>query len=885
MESLFSPPRWLQSFLATLCQWLPYPQRREQAESGLSLRTLLAVPTIALILAIAIAIGWLSFLNTRRAVANLVSQLVTETSHHVEQQLADHLHQPHLVNQLNADALRLGQLDVDDFEVMQRYFWQQIQHFDNLGLISFVTTDNEMIEISRLRSERLQVDVVRRFHPNAIYSYGLDSKGNRTELIETISDFNPQRTPPGYANAIAAGGPTWNPIFSLTGVPHMVISASMPAYDASGTFRGVFFADFLLHQLGPHLAALKVGSSGQVFVVEETGKLVSSSAPEEPFTLEKGEPQQLSATDSNTPEIRATARFLEENYSSWRDFDRPTPVEFRYEGDRYVVKILPFQDEFGLDWSIAVVVPQADFTEQIRADARGTILLCFLALLGAVLLAGWLARRLSRAIGGEIAATQAIAREVSAADLGWEFRRSTPPSRIRELRVLAEAIDRVAYKVQAALAELQHKAFYDPLTELANVNLLCERLREAGDRSAQFTLFAIAIERLREIEYGLGEDIGEQILVAVARRLETCLGEGDLLARIGDSEFAILYAALPEESAAATAARLHAALEKPLAIGKTRIAVRACIGIAWALAPETLPESYLRAAATALDRASQDGQRRTIVYHPRMQKAAADRVALEADLRAAIAAEELQVYYQPIVSLTSGQVQGFEALARWSHPTRGRVSPGKFIPVAEETGAIVDLGRWVLLEACRELIQWQQYDRELSVSVNLSPVQLHHPSLLADVESAVAMLPRGGLKLEITESCFLNNLGGASDRLEQLRNCKIEIAIDDFGTGYSSLSYLQRLPIDILKIDRAFINRIASNRTDFDIAKAIVTLARTLDLRVIAEGIETERQAEVLRDLGCDCGQGYWFARPLPASSVEAFLAGKRPFSEEFASS
>jgi predicted signal transduction protein with EAL and GGDEF domain len=366
---------------------------------------------------------------------------------------------------------------------------------------------------------------------------------------------------------------------------------------------------------------------------------------------------------------------------------------------------------------------------------------------------------------------------------------------------------------------------------------------------------------------------GDELLLGVASRLRDLAGPGDEVARLGGDEFVMLAARADAPRAAELAARVIAALGRPFLLEGKDVRVGVSVGIA--LGPGE-PLDLLRDADTALNAAKASGKQRFEFFRAAMQEAAVTRLALRAELERALERDELRLHYQPTFELASGRMTGVEALVRWQHPERGLVAPGVFIPLAEETGLIVRLGRWVLHEACRQLQAWPE--PELRLSVNVSAQQLVDPGLLTDVAGALessGLDPRR-LVLEVTETVLAHNTELAVDRLAALRARGIQIAVDDFGTGYSSLRYLQQFPLDILKIDRSFVADVDHGARGSTFAKVIVDLAAALGLRTVAEGIEREEQRRVLTELGCEIGQGFHFCRPLEPDGLAVLLAGER---------
>ncbi|MBD1888755.1 EAL domain-containing protein [Coleofasciculus sp. FACHB-SPT9] len=448
--------------------------------------------------------------------------------------------------------------------------------------------------------------------------------------------------------------------------------------------------------------------------------------------------------------------------------------------------------------------------------------------------------------------------------------------------------------------QLRHHAFYDSLCGLPNRTLFLERLASQIKHSQRYkdSLFAVLfldLDRFEMVKYSLGHLVSDQLLIATARKLMTCLRPTDTLARIGTDEFAILLEDIHDVSdAIRVVEQIQRELNSPFNLDGREVFTTTSIGIAFAgkgqegwepvrkeSAPMPLcpsasshnnllprPQDLLRAADTAMYHARLEGKGRYVVFHRAMHTLAVAHLQLETDLRRAIIATEFQLYYQPIVELATGKIKAFEALVRWNHPTRGMVPPSEFIPVAEDTGLIIPLGTWVFNEACRQLKVWQQQystTQGLAISVNLSGKQFSQPNLIEQIDRILRETGLDGhyLKLEITESCLLENAEAAAILLWQLRDRNIQLSIDDFGTGYSSLNYLHRFPVNTLKIDRSFVNRMGAGGKDAEIVKAIVALAHNLGMSVTAEGIETAQQLAQLKALQCERGQGYFFSKPL----------------------
>ena len=396
--------------------------------------------------------------------------------------------------------------------------------------------------------------------------------------------------------------------------------------------------------------------------------------------------------------------------------------------------------------------------------------------------------------------------------------------------------------------------------------------------SPQFAVLYLDLDRFKSINDSLGHQVGDELLIATARRLERCLRPGDTLARLGGDEFTVLLDDVRSEAdATGVAERIHQEVAAPLEMAGVEVFTSVSVGIALSGAGYESPEDMLRDADTAMYRAKAGGRAGHQVFDGDMHQRAVSSLKLETDLRRALERREIVPYYQPIVDLDTGAVVGFEALARWRHPTSGMLLPDLFIPVAEETGLVGEIGAWMLAEACRQVRDWQtRYPlwSALGISVNVSGRQLSHGGVVGDVERTLGAtgLDPACLTLEITESALVHSLSAGAGVIERLHAMSVGLHLDDFGTGYSSLAYLHSFPVQALKIDRSFVNRMNQASPQSAIVKAIVSLAHDLGMEVVAEGVETRAQLEALRALRCRRGQGFLFSKPVPADQAERLL-------------
>lgn len=440
--------------------------------------------------------------------------------------------------------------------------------------------------------------------------------------------------------------------------------------------------------------------------------------------------------------------------------------------------------------------------------------------------------------------------------------------------------DRISKALEESKEHFRHAAFHDALTGLPNRTLFIDHLRLAIERSRVngehlFAVLFLDLDRFKNINDSLGHNTGDQLLVAIAARIGECLRPTDTVARLGGDEFAILLDGLDHWTmATAVADRVQSELLKPFSLNGHEVYTTASIGIRLSRDGREGAENMLRDADTAMYRAKDNGKARHELFHNTMHTRAVALLQLENDLRRAIERQEFCVLYQPIISLGTEALAGFEALVRWDHPERGTVPPDEFIALAEETGLITEIGGWVLHEACTKLREWHAASGQesLTMSVNLSGKQLTQTDLIEQIEKTLQQtgLNPTRLWLEITESVVMENAELATSTLVQLRKLGVHLSIDDFGTGYSSLSYLHRFPVNTLKIDRSFIGRMTKGDENSEIVSTICTLANNLGMEVVAEGVETREQLELLQSLKCEYGQGFLFSRPIDAVKARA---------------
>ena len=435
--------------------------------------------------------------------------------------------------------------------------------------------------------------------------------------------------------------------------------------------------------------------------------------------------------------------------------------------------------------------------------------------------------------------------------------------------------------------QMIHDALHDTLTSIPNRTLLLDRIRQSLVRrkrypKTSFAVIFIDLDRFRLVNESLGHIHGDELLKLISERLKGSIPIGDTVARLGGDEFSVLIQDIVCVKDAENIAKdIHDSFSKPFSLGDKEVFASASMGIAHSDNDYKMPEEILRDSELAMYRAKRDGKAQSIIFEKRFRQSTLSPIDLDTDLRRALDRDEMELHYQPIISMRDRRISGFEALLRWSHRSRGAISPNEFIPLAEETGLIYDLGQWVLRKACEQIAGWNKdksKEEQLEISINLSGRQFSDPNLVVGI---VENIEKSGfnaefLKIEITESALMENAQRSVSMLNQLKDLNIKVCVDDFGTGYSSLSYLHTFPIDTLKIDRSFVHDMSRNFRNMEIIRTIIMLAHNLKLDVIAEGVETAEQYAQLSALGCQFAQGFFFSRPVNSSDAAHLIQQNR---------
>ena len=847
-----------------------------QSKFKVSLPVFLVVPFLLQIFVTVGIIGWLSLQNGQTAVNEVTSELRNGISTHIQDQLNSYIAIPPLMNQITANAIASGQIGLNNEQVLGRNFWKQILTFPNTTFHYIGTTNGEFYTARRLASGEVQVGLANQATNQQINYFTPDQNGDRLKLAEIIPNRFDPRTRPWYKAAVKAGRPTWTKIYRHFVTKGLTISATQPIYSQQGDLLGVVSTDFVFLQVNQFLRSLKIGKSGQTFIMEKTGELISTSTDDPIFTIRGQITDHILAQNSKNDVIRFAAQQIIKDQQSLK-ISTKTEIEFEVKGVKYFAQVSPLTDQFGIDWLIVVILPEADFMEKIQQNTQTTIIICAIAIGLSALIGIYVARQITKPILKLANAVSNLANQEDGVII--------PEEGIEELQVLAKSFNTMSSQLESTFIDLHHSAYHDSLTNLPNRSAFLFSLENRiAHRQVEpdylFALLFLDLDRFKLVNDSLGHLIGDLLLVNVAKRLESCLRKTDMLSRFGGDEFIILLHEIPHiDFAKQFAERLQKVLSQPFELDGNQIYTSASIGIVSPLNSTGSPQDLLRDADIALYQAKQDGKACSRMFDAAMHDDASALMQLEMDLRRAIALpisiEEFEVYYQPVIDIKDLSIVGCEALVRWNHPTRGLLNPGLFLSVASDMGAIATIDWWVLKQACQQMQYWLKTYPHISlkqVSVNLSSILFMQPNWIEKIDRILLEtgLERKHLKLELVESTLMDSTDATRTALEELRKSGINIDIDDFGTGYSSLSYLWRFPLDAIKIDRSFI--INLEKKNLEIVKVVILLAHNLGMQTVAEGVETARQLEILRDLGCDRAQGYFFSPPVPATEIIKLL-------------
>jgi diguanylate cyclase (GGDEF)-like protein len=839
--------------------------------------------------------GWLSWRNGQEAVTDLAQQLMDRTGDQVAQKLDSYLSIPARINALNQLSLSEGLIDSHNSDQIRRLFWTESITTPQISYIDFTTPDNQYRGVGRWRVDGRLEFSERLAGPNQTYNtyrFG----GNSDRGVRDFEDsYDPWNTP-WLQSALQKKKQVWNLTIEESTDPsnpyYIGMTLATPVYDRAQKLLGVLSSDLALPHISQELITIKPSSNSHIVVFDRQKHLIGTSTTDPLITLsprpgQKPKPEQTALNTTQNLLFRGVDRAIESQLKSIQAVQIQQLLSFEFKGEHQYLLVKPWTDSYGIDWIVAIVVPESDFMAQIQRNVQQTWLLCALALACATGLGIWTSRWIATPILRLRRTTQSIAAGeldrsavalMESAQSAWH---------IREVGDLSASLGEMVRQLRESFTALDHRASHDSLTGLLNRGGFRDRLQAHLEHvsrvahSAGYAVLFLDLDYFKLVNDSLGHLVGDHLLIEVADRLRTELRSADILARLGGDEFVILLPATDSDLVTQIAQRLLDRLKESYFIQGHELFINSSIGIVLGSATADADE-LLRSADVALYRAKSAGRGCYELFDHRMHADVVDRLQLETDLRHAIDRGEMRVYYQPIVDTQTESILGFESLLRWQHPVRGMISPVEFIPIAEETGLIIALGDWVLVQSCAQLKTWHQaFDRlepnALIVSVNVSSKQFLLPDFVARISQVLQEkdIPARCLKLEITETLLMQHEGPVLLKLQQLQALGVQLSIDDFGTGYSSLSYLYRFPISTLKIDRSFVNQMEQDPKTLMVVEAIVDLSRRMGMSVVAEGVETQTQLTRLQSLNCQMAQGFLFAKPLDVSAATTLLASQ----------
>lgn len=897
----------------------------------LSLRQLLVIPFV-LQIAIAVGItGFFSYRNGQKAVNNLATQLHQEMGSRIELSLRTYLNTAHLMNETNRNALNQKLISLTDFTGLKRFFLGQLRALPSIDYVAWGSEQGEYVGVQRINDQQFNLEIVQNSTQDWFHIYRLTETGERGKLLERLPNYDPRRRP-WYEGATQAKTGIWTSIYLWFSRQTLAIDAVLPLYDPEGRLLGVLDTALYLSDISNFLRTVKIGKSGQSFIMDRSGLLIASSSASPPFIIKEDELQRVKAINSDDILIKETAKSIQHQVTDFASIQESIAFDFKWNQERYLVKVFPFFDPRGIDWLICIVVPERDFMDLIIYNTRVTFFLCVLALVIATILGIITAHRITAPLVQLSQASQAIAQ--------GELDQNIELNREDELGILARSFNQMSIRLKRAFEELEIRveertaelkeakanienynkkledrvyqrtaelslaledlqktqiqllkqeeklkfdAFHDSLTGLPNRAWLLNKIQHLIEVNQKenpdlYAVLFLDLDRFKVINDSLGHLVGDELLRSVAYRLRSEIKAKDTVARLGGDEFIILLENIhTEDEVTDIAQRIIEQIKRPFYINNNQIFTGVSIGITLSYMGYFQAEAVIRDADIAMYNAKNLGKGCYQILTQAMQIPALQRLERENQLRQALIHQEFILNYQPIIALATGKITGFEVLIRWNNFLKNMISPADFIPIAEETGLIQAIDLWVLKQACYQMNCWNQEIPNLpplSLNINLSPLDLKQIDLVEKFQKIMDNynLKNWSLKLEITETCFLETLTFNQDLISQLLAIGIELCIDDFGTGYSSLSRLHNFPLCTLKIDRSFVSQIQSEARGSEIIHTIILLAHSLGMDVVAEGIETNIQLDKLTQLGCNYGQGYLISKPLDCSKATEFL-------------
>ncbi|EEZ89948.1 conserved hypothetical protein [Vibrio harveyi 1DA3] len=845
------------------------------ATTQITLRTAVLIPFVMIFL---LAIGVIVYVQKQsyeEVVTDISDKQLSVLTESVHDHLNDYLRKPFTaVNALGHNVSYHNLYHPKDTKDVQAYLlsaFKDLYHsMPQLDVIAFGSETGDFTGFRRESADAYTLMVQDHRTDGNLVIYGSEEISD--DIRTVIASYDP-RTRPWYQPVAQDKKPHWSPIYANADERQdITLSAMTPVFE-QGKFAGVLVTDVRINTFNQFLQELKQETNASVYIMDQAHRLVAHSGQGSVISWgtkfsEKG--QRLLAEESIDPIIQMSAARVSGQSLTYSD--QPYTFEFDFNGQRTFSRITPYYDANGLTWFIGTSISETELLGTLPKSQQKSWIVGFLVSLFGIVISMLIFNRVTRPINATATAAQHLAKG------DWDST-MPKPGYVYETTVLVQAFNEMKGNLKASFKALREQLEFDSLTRLYSRQGLIE-VSEALTHSGQGSLYLIGINKFRDINDSIGHHNGDQLLIHIAERLKQQLHDEATLARIGGDEFAVFMPTThSDEDISLMERRLQQLLAAPFMLDGETVVVKISVGVV-RTQPEQTMSLWLRNASIALSYAKQDSRTSVCHYSPEMASASKFRTQMLAKIQTGIDNREFVPFYQPIIDLATGNICGAEALARW-HSESGMISPLDFIPIAEESGMIKTIGQQILFQACsdtRKAIDNKQWPQDFQLHVNVSVHQLSSPNF---VESVAKVLRTTGLAannvtLEITESRIIDSAPTTLDNLLKLREMGLGIAIDDFGTGYSSLAYLHALPFTCLKIDRTFINRLTKENLDSSVVAAIINITKGMKTNVVAEGVETAAQAQLLSSLGCNQVQGFYYSRPMPMEEWPTHLVNMK---------
>ncbi|MFN1514509.1 phosphodiesterase GepA [Vibrio owensii] len=845
------------------------------ATTQITLRTAVLIPFVMIFL---LAIGVIVYVQKQsyeEVVTDISDKQLSVLTESVHDHLNDYLRKPFTaVNALGHNVSYHNLYHPNDTKDVQAYLlsaFKDLYHsMPQLDVIAFGSETGDFTGFRRESADAYTLMVQDHRTDGNLVIYGSEEISD--DIRTVIASYDP-RTRPWYQPVAQDKKPHWSPIYANADERQdITLSAMTPVFE-QGKFAGVLVTDVRINTFNQFLQELKQETNASVYIMDQAHRLVAHSGQGSVISWgtkfsDKG--QRLLAEESIDPIIQMSAARVSGQSLTYSD--QPYTFEFDFNGQRTFSRITPYYDANGLTWFIGTSISETELLGTLPKSQQKSWIVGFLVSLFGIVISMLIFNRVTRPINATATAAQHLAKG------DWDST-MPKPGYVYETTVLVQAFNEMKGNLKASFKALREQLEFDSLTRLYSRQGLIE-VSETLTHSDQGSLYLIGINKFRDINDSIGHHNGDQLLIHIAERLKQQLHDEATLARIGGDEFAVFMPTThSDEDISLMERRLHQLLAAPFMLDGETVVVKISVGVV-RTQPEQTMSLWLRNASIALSYAKQDSRTSVCHYSPEMASASKFRTQMLAKIQTGIDNREFVPFYQPIIDLATGNICGAEALARW-HSESGMISPLDFIPIAEESGMIKTIGQQILFQACsdtRKAIDSKQWPQDFQLHVNVSVHQLSSPNF---VESVAKVLHTTGLAannvtLEITESRIIDSAPTTLDNLLKLREMGLGIAIDDFGTGYSSLAYLHALPFTCLKIDRTFINRLTKENLDSSVVAAIINITKGMKTNVVAEGVETAAQAQLLSSLGCNQVQGFYYSRPMPMEEWPTHLVNMK---------